>query len=68
MPSPSDAHVLALREISRRFGRHPGWTGLIANLVAEHGREGFLAAWLRARDAGWAVDLIPSLTNKEKSS
>ena len=33
---------------------------LIANLVAEHGREGFLAAWLRARDAGWAVDLIPT--------
>ena len=33
---------------------------LIANLVAEHGREGFLAAWLRARDAGWAADLIPN--------
>lgn len=35
---------------------------LIANLVAEHGREGFLAAWLRARDAGWAADLIPTFT------
>ena len=33
---------------------------LIANLVAEHGRDGFLAAWLRARDAGWAADLIPT--------
>ncbi|SFA95198.1 type IV secretion system protein VirB4 [Rhizobium sp. NFR07] len=33
---------------------------LIANLVAEHGRDGFLAAWLHARDAGWAVDLIPT--------
>ena len=33
---------------------------LIANLVAEHGREGFLAAWLRARDVGWAADLIPT--------
>ena len=33
---------------------------LITNLVAEHGREGFLAAWLRARDAGWAADLIPT--------
>ncbi|KRE12640.1 conjugal transfer protein TrbE [Bosea sp. Root483D1] len=31
---------------------------LIANLVAEHGRDGFLAAWLRARGAGWAADLI----------
>lgn len=33
---------------------------LIANLVAEHGREGFLAAWLQARDAGWAAELIPT--------
>ncbi|MQB35457.1 conjugal transfer protein TrbE [Agrobacterium tumefaciens] len=33
---------------------------LIANLVAEHGREGFLAAWLKVRDAGWAADLIPT--------
>ena len=33
---------------------------LIANLVAEHGRDGFLAAWLRARDARWAADLIPT--------
>jgi type IV secretion system protein VirB4 len=35
---------------------------LIANLVAEHGREGFLAAWLRARDVGWAADLIPTFS------
>lgn len=33
---------------------------LIASLVAEHGREGFLAAWLRVRGAGWAADLIPT--------
>ncbi len=33
---------------------------LIANLVAEHGRDGFLGAWLQARDAGWAADLIPT--------
>ncbi|MGV2019312.1 conjugal transfer protein TrbE [Agrobacterium sp. 22-223-1] len=33
---------------------------LIANLVAEHGREGFLAAWLKVRDVGWAADLIPT--------
>ncbi|GAA4771389.1 conjugal transfer protein TrbE [Stakelama sediminis] len=38
---------------------------LIANLVAEHGREGFLAAWLRARDAGWAVDLIPTFPSPQ---
>ena len=32
----------------------------IARIVAEHGRDGFLAAWLRARDARWAADLIPT--------
>ncbi len=32
----------------------------IAEIVAEHGRDGFLAAWLRARDVGWAVDLLPT--------
>ncbi|TAH66871.1 MAG: conjugal transfer protein TrbE [Rhodopseudomonas palustris] len=35
----------------------------IARVVAEHGREGFLAAWLRLRGAEWAADLIPDLTN-----
>lgn len=36
---------------------------LIAKTVAEHGRDGFLAAWLRLRGAEWAADLIPDLTN-----
>ena len=35
----------------------------IAGLIAEHGREGFLAAWLRLRGVDWAADLIPDLTN-----
>ncbi len=35
----------------------------IAELVAEHGQDGFLAAWLRDRGAEWATDLIPNLTN-----
>jgi type IV secretion system protein VirB4 len=35
----------------------------IAELVAEHGQDGFLAAWLRDRGVEWAVDLIPNLTN-----
>ncbi|MBZ9775156.1 conjugal transfer protein TrbE [Mesorhizobium sp. CO1-1-8] len=35
---------------------------LIASIAAEHGRDGFLAAWLRARNAGWAADLIPNLS------
>jgi type IV secretion system protein VirB4 len=41
---------------------------LIANLVAEHGRDGFLAAWLRARDVGWAIDLIPTFPTATKES
>ncbi|MPZ37118.1 MAG: conjugal transfer protein TrbE [Rhizobiales bacterium] len=41
---------------------------LIAQIVAEHGRDGFLPAWLNARDVSWAVDLIPNLINKETSS
>ncbi|AZI35839.1 conjugal transfer protein TrbE [Caenibius tardaugens NBRC 16725] len=41
---------------------------LIASLVAEHGRAGFLAAWLRARDTGWAADLIPNFPEAEKES
>ncbi len=41
---------------------------LIAQIVAEHGRDGFLTAWLAARDVGWAIDLIPNLTSKEMHS
>ncbi|WP_102959685.1 conjugal transfer protein TrbE [Mangrovicella endophytica] len=37
----------------------------IDRLVTEHGREGFLAAWLRHRGVDWAADLIPNLTNLE---
>ncbi|MFG1403823.1 conjugal transfer protein TrbE [Xanthobacter sediminis] len=40
----------------------------IAKIVAEHGRDGFLDAWLRHRGAGWAADLIPDLTNLETRS
>jgi type IV secretion system protein VirB4 len=40
----------------------------IARILAEHGREGFLAAWLRRRQADWAADLIPDLTNLELPS
>ncbi|TIM62661.1 MAG: hypothetical protein E5Y60_26850, partial [Mesorhizobium sp.] len=35
----------------------------IEEVLAEHGREGFLDAWLRAHDLDWAADLIPDLTN-----
>jgi type IV secretion system protein VirB4 len=40
----------------------------IARIVTEHGRDGFLAAWLRLRGVGWAADLVPNLTNLESSS
>ncbi|QLH13053.1 conjugal transfer protein TrbE [Paracoccus pantotrophus] len=35
----------------------------IADIFAEHGREGFLAAWLRDRSVDWAADMIRDLTN-----
>ena len=37
----------------------------IARIVEEHGRDGFLSAWLRHRDVAWAADLIPDLSNLE---
>ncbi len=40
----------------------------IASTVAEHGRDGFLTAWLLRHDLGWAAQLIPSLDNLETSS
>ena len=38
---------------------------LIAQILAEQGRDGFLPAWLRLLSADWAADLIPDLTNLE---
>jgi type IV secretion/conjugal transfer VirB4 family ATPase len=35
---------------------------VIAEIVAEHGREGFVAAWLRHRGLAWAADIIPDLS------
>ena len=37
----------------------------IERTISEHGREGFLPAWLRLRGVAWASDLIPDLTNLE---
>jgi type IV secretion system protein TrbE len=39
----------------------------IAQIHADLGRDGFLAAWLRHRGVEWAPDLIPDLTNLEIS-
>ena len=40
----------------------------ITGVTAEHGRDGFLIAWLRHRGLRWAADIIPTLTNLEKRS
>lgn len=40
----------------------------IASTVAEHGRDGFLTAWLDRHDLGWAAQLIPNLETLETSS
>ena len=40
----------------------------IARIMAEHGQDEFLSAWLRHREVDWAADLIPDLTNLETSS
>ncbi len=39
----------------------------IVRLLAEHGREAFIEAWLTERDLAWAADLIPNLPNLETS-
>ena len=41
---------------------------LIDRVLAEHGRENFATGWLKARDLGWAIDLIPHLGEVETSS
>ncbi|MBN9567068.1 MAG: conjugal transfer protein TrbE [Alphaproteobacteria bacterium] len=33
----------------------------IADTLAAHGRDGFAAAWLAAKDAAWAVELLPTM-------
>jgi type IV secretion/conjugal transfer VirB4 family ATPase len=40
----------------------------IERVLTEHGRGGFVPAWLADRDLAWAADLIPDLTNPEASS
>jgi type IV secretion system protein TrbE len=41
---------------------------LIGRILAEHGREKFLSAWLTDRGAAWSIDLIPNLDTLEPSS
>jgi type IV secretory pathway VirB4 component len=40
----------------------------IAEIVAEHGRKGFVTAWLKHCGLAWAADIIPDLpAEREKS-
>lgn len=60
---------LGLGEVALAFAAASSKTdqAAIDRLLTEHGREGFVPAWLQHRGAGWAVDLIPNLGNLEKS-
>ncbi|MGY4334800.1 type IV secretion/conjugal transfer VirB4 family ATPase [Bradyrhizobium sp. LB7.2] len=37
---------------------------LIDRVLAEHGRDEFVTGWLKARDLGWACNLIPQLAKQ----
>lgn len=60
---------LGLGEVALAFAAASSKTdqAAIDRLVTEHGREAFVPAWLQHSGAGWAVDLIPNLSNLEKS-
>ncbi|WP_441231951.1 conjugal transfer protein TrbE [Tardiphaga sp. 215_C5_N2_1] len=60
---------LSLGEVALAFTAASSKTDqtAIERLLAEHGRDGFVPAWLRHRNALWAADLIPNLSNLEPS-
>lgn len=60
---------LGLGEVALSFTAASSKTdqAAITQLLAEHGADGFVPAWLQHRGAAWATDLIPSLVNLEKS-
>ena len=60
---------LGLGEVALAFTAASSKTdqAAIAEIIAKHGREGFVAAWLKRRGAGWAADLIPNLANGDPS-
>jgi type IV secretion system protein TrbE len=39
----------------------------IEQVLSDHGRDGFVSGWLKAREIDWATDLIPHLTEVEAS-
>ena len=60
---------LGLGEVALAFtaASSKGDQAAITRILDDHGRDGFTAAWLAERRAGWAVELIPDLTNLDRS-
>ncbi|MCK1364311.1 conjugal transfer protein TrbE [Bradyrhizobium sp. 62] len=60
---------LGLGEVALAFTTASSKTdqAAIAQLLSEHGPDGFVPTWLQHRGVAWATDLIPSLVNLEKS-
>ena len=60
---------LALGEVALAFSAASSKADqiLIAEVLAEHGRDDFVRGWLSARDISWATDLIPHLAELEAS-
>lgn len=60
---------LGLGEVALAFTAASSKTdqAAIEQLLAEHGRDGFVPAWLQHRGVAWAADLIPNLGNLERS-
>ncbi len=60
---------LGLGEVALAFTAASSKTdqAAIAQLLAEHGPDGFVSVWLQHRGVAWATDLIPNLVNLEKS-
>ncbi|OSI73152.1 conjugal transfer protein TrbE [Bradyrhizobium canariense] len=57
---------LGLGEIALAFAAASSKTdqALIEQVLEKHGRDEFVSGWLRARDLGWACNLIPQLARK----
>ncbi|MET4036345.1 MULTISPECIES: conjugal transfer protein TrbE [unclassified Bradyrhizobium] len=57
---------LGLGEIALAFAAASSKTDqtLIERVLEEHGRDDFVTGWLKARDLGWACNLIPQLAKE----
>ena len=60
---------LGLGEVALAFTAASSKTdqAAIEQLLAEHGRDDFVPAWLQHRGVAWATDLIPNLGNLDRS-